>query len=133
MHIAIPCVLYTATEIVMSIHSVATQTGFAPKLGAGKGNVFYGCYSWENSDDGWDSYDKDSLTYNLTYTNCACWNNGDPTIFTGEYDYNNGNALDTDLLLVELISKKDSSFASNYKKESSLCQAAALSAPHREL
>lgn len=107
--------------------------GFAPKLGAGKGNVFYGCYSWENSDDGWDSYDKDSLTYNLTYTNCACWNNGDPTIFTGEYDYNNGNALDTDLLLVELISKKDSSFASNYKKESSLCQAAALSAPHREL
>lgn len=72
--------------------------GFAPKLGAGKGNVFYGCYSWENSDDGWDSYDKDSLTYNLTYTNCACWNNGDPTIFTGEYDYNNGNALDTDLL-----------------------------------
>ena len=89
--------------------------GFAPKLGAGKGNVFYGCYSWENSDDGWDSYDKDSLTYNLTYTNCACWNNGDPTIFTGEYDYNNGNALDTDLLLVELISKKDSSFASNYK------------------
>lgn len=90
--------------------------GFAPKLGAGKGNVFYGCYSWENSDDGWDSYDKDSLTYNLTYTNCACWNNGDPTIFTGEYDYNNGNALDTDLLLVELISKKDSSFASNYKK-----------------
>ena len=107
--------------------------GFAPKLGAGKGNVFYGCYSWENSDDGWDSYDKDSLTYNLTYTNCACWNNGDPTIFTGEYDYNNGNALDTDLLLVELISKKDSSFASNYKNGSFLCRAAALSAPHREL
>lgn len=89
--------------------------GFAPKLGAGKGNVFYGCYAWENSDDGWDSYDKDSLTYDLTYTNCACWNNGDPTIFTGEYDYKNGNALDTDLLLVELICNKDSSFASNYK------------------
>lgn len=66
----------------MSIHSVATQTALRLKLGAGKGNVFYGCYSWENSDDGWDSYDKDSLTYNLTYTNCACWNNGDPTIFT---------------------------------------------------
>lgn len=89
--------------------------GYAPKLGAGKGNVFYGCYAWENSDDGWDSYDKDSLTYDLTYTNCACWNNGDPTIFTGEYDYQKGNALDTDLLLVELICKKDSSFASNYK------------------
>lgn len=91
--------------------------GFAPKLGAGKGNTFYGCYAWENSDDGWDSYDKDSLTYDLTYTNCACWNNGDPTIFTGEYDYKNGNALDTDLLLVELICKKDSSFAANYKNK----------------
>lgn len=91
--------------------------GYAPKLGAGKGNVFYGCYAWENSDDGWDSYDKDTLTYDLTYTNCACWNNGDPTIFTGEYDYNRGNALDTDLLLVELICKKDSSFASNYNNK----------------
>lgn len=89
--------------------------GFAPKLGAGRGNVFYGCYAWENSDDGWDSYDKDTLTYDLTYTNCACWNNGDPTIFTGEYDFNKGNALDTDLLLVELICNKDSSFAANYK------------------
>jgi hypothetical protein len=89
--------------------------GYAPKLGAGTGNVFYGCYSWENSDDGWDSYDKDSLTKDLTYTNCACWNNGDATIFTGEYDFNNGNELDTDLFLVELISAKDSSFATNYK------------------
>ena len=29
--------------------------GFAPKLGAGKGNVFNGSYSWEYSDDSWDS------------------------------------------------------------------------------
>ena len=29
VHIAIPCVLYTATEIVMSIHSAATQTACA--------------------------------------------------------------------------------------------------------
>lgn len=88
--------------------------GFAPKLGAGKGNTFYGCYAWENSDDGWDSYDKTSLTYDLSYEECATWNNGDPTIFTGQYDFNNGNALDTNLLLVELITQKDSSFASNY-------------------
>lgn len=89
--------------------------GFAPKLAAGTGNTFYGCYAFENSDDGWDSYDKtDGLTYDLSYEECATWNNGDPTIFTGEYDFNNGNALDTDLLLVELIMAKDSSFASNY-------------------
>ena len=90
--------------------------GFAPKLAAGKNNTFYGCYAWDNSDDGWDSYDKkDGLTYNLTYTECACWNNGNPDVFTGKYDYDNGNALDTDLLLVELIMKKDSNFANNYK------------------
>ncbi len=90
--------------------------GFAPKLAAGKGNTFYGCYAWDNSDDGWDSYDKlDGLTYDLTYTECACWNNGNPDVFTGKYDYDNGKSLDTDLLLVELITKKDSNFANNYK------------------
>ena len=89
--------------------------GFAPKLAAGTGNTFYGCYAWENSDDGWDSYDKtDGLTYDLTYEECATWNNGNPTIFTGEYDFNNGDDLDTDLLLVELIMEQSSSFATNY-------------------
>lgn len=88
--------------------------GFAPKLGAGTGNSFYGCYAWENSDDGWDSYDKDSLTLNLSYEQSACWNNGDPTIFTGQYDFNKGNALDSNLLLVELIKAKDSTFATKY-------------------
>ena len=89
--------------------------GFAPKLAAGTGNTFYGCYAFENSDDGWDSYDKsDGLTYSITYEECATWNNGDPTIFTGQYDYNNGDSLDTNLLLVELIMAKDSSFSSNY-------------------
>ena len=89
--------------------------GFAPKLATGTGNTFYGCYSFENSDDGWDSYDKlDGLSKDFSYEECACWNNGDPTIFTGEYDYKNGDALDTDLYLVELITKQDSSFAKNY-------------------
>jgi len=88
--------------------------GFAPKLGAGVGNTFYGCYSWENSDDGWDSYDKEALTYNLSYEQCASWNNGDPTVFTGQYDFKKGAALDTNLLLVELINAKDSTFATTY-------------------
>lgn len=89
--------------------------GFAPKLAAGTGNSFYGCYAWENSDDGWDSYDKtNGLTLNLSYIECATWNNGDPTIFTGEYDFNHKKPLDTNLLLVQLIMKQDSSFAKNY-------------------
>lgn len=90
--------------------------GFAPKLGATTGNSFYECYAWDNSDDGWDSYDKtDGLTYDLSYEWCACWNNGNPDVFTGKYDYDNGASLDTDLFLVELITATDSSFATNYK------------------
>lgn len=91
--------------------------GFAPKLGAGSGNTFYCCYAWDNSDDGWDSYDKSGdVTPDLTYTQCACWNNGNPDVFTGKYDFDNGDELDTNLLLVQLIMAKDSSFASNYAK-----------------
>lgn len=90
--------------------------GFAPKLAAGKNNTFYGCYAWENSDDGWDSYDKtDGLTYDLKYEECATWNNGNSSVFTGEYDYKNGKPLDRNLLLVQLIMKQDSSFAANYE------------------
>jgi pectin methylesterase-like acyl-CoA thioesterase len=89
--------------------------GFAPKLAAGRGNTFYACYAWDNSDDGWDSYDKtDGLTYDLTYTECACWNNGNPNVFTGKYDFDNGKPLDTNLLLVELICRNNPSFATNY-------------------
>lgn len=92
--------------------------GYAPKLGAAKGNTFYGCYAWDNSDDGWDSYDKtDGYTYDLSYEQCACWNNGNPDVFTGKYDYDKGNSLDTNLFLVQLISKQDSNYVSNYKNK----------------
>ena len=89
--------------------------GFAPKLAAGTGNTFYGCYAWDNSDDGWDSYDKtDGLTSDLVYEECATWNNGNSSVFTGEYDFKNGKPLDTNLLLVQLILKKDPAFAERY-------------------
>ncbi|MEN3070383.1 right-handed parallel beta-helix repeat-containing protein [Uliginosibacterium sediminicola] len=32
--------------------------GFASKQAQGPGNYFYGCRAWENSDDGWDTYDS---------------------------------------------------------------------------
>ncbi len=49
-------------------------------------------------------FDKTTSGYtkDLSYEECACWNNGNPDIFTGKYDYENGNALDTNLYLVEL-------------------------------
>ena len=93
----------------------ANADGFAPKLGA-KGTTFEYCFSWDNSDDGWDSYDKSGDNTPLVeYSHCACWNNGNTAIFTGEYDYNNGASLDTKLWTVQYMMKSDSSFASNYK------------------
>ena len=67
--------------------------GFAVKLSAGpeevtsasefqnSKNTFVNCYSWENSDDGWDSFDYPSSkqnfnpnrwTYKNVYENCIC-------------------------------------------------------------
>ena len=86
----------------------------ASKLGAGSGNTFTYCYAWDNSDDGWDSFDKaGDVTPDITYTNCAVWNNGNSDVFTGKYDFDHKKALDENLHLVQLIKAKDGSFASN--------------------
>ncbi len=47
--------------------------GFSPKLDVGTGNFFYGCRSWQNSDDGWDGYQAIALT---TIENCWAFSNG---------------------------------------------------------
>ncbi len=47
--------------------------GFAAKTGTGLGNVFRGCRSWYNADDGWDFYSNS--TGGLTLDSCwAFWN-----------------------------------------------------------
>ncbi len=48
--------------------------GFGAKSGCGPGNVFRGCRSWYNSDDGWDCYDNDA--YTVTLENCWSFHNG---------------------------------------------------------
>lgn len=53
--------------------------GFACKLSAGTGNSFIGCRAFQNSDDGWDSYDMNN---DVTYTDCITWHNGDASITT---------------------------------------------------
>ena len=42
--------------------------GLAPKLGV-TNTVFNYCYAWENSDDGWDSFDKegDNSSFSIIY------------------------------------------------------------------
>ncbi len=55
--------------------------GFAPKLTCGEGNVFDGCISYCNSDDGWDMFCKDETGSigSVTLKNCVTFANG---IFT---------------------------------------------------
>lgn len=92
--------------------------GFAVKLSAGPAevssasefqnskNTFVNCYAWENSDDGWDSFDYPSTqqnfnpnrwTYKNTYDNCMCWGNGSGAIQFGYSDYINSRTLDENL------------------------------------
>jgi len=52
--------------------------GFGCKLTTGVGNVFYGCISHNNIDDGWDLYAKTDTGAigPVTITNCIAYNNG---------------------------------------------------------
>jgi pectate disaccharide-lyase len=56
--------------------------GFSCKMHQGKGNVFKGCRSYHNSDDGWDLFETD---YAVEIINCWTWHNGDKADFTDIY------------------------------------------------
>ncbi|MGX8688180.1 MAG: right-handed parallel beta-helix repeat-containing protein, partial [bacterium] len=68
--------------------------GFAAKLTCGEGNVFYGCISHHNIDDGWDLYAKSTTgpIGAVTIENCVAYSNGfllgddpsDPGVAFGE-------------------------------------------------
>ena len=91
--------------------------GFAPKLGVGK-TVFNYCFAWENSDDGWDSYDKEgNISQDVSYFHSATWHNGNPDIFTGKYDYDNGKPLDKNMWAVQQLMESDPNFESNYNNK----------------
>lgn len=50
--------------------------GFACKLNAGTGNKFIGCRAWQNLDDGWDGYLRETDNITTTYQNCWAIKNG---------------------------------------------------------
>ena len=52
--------------------------GFADKQGGAPfpGNTYIGCRSWNNSDDGWDSFQRQSGDTPTEYLFCATYNNG---------------------------------------------------------
>ena len=51
--------------------------GFADKQFTGAGNHYIGCRAWNNSDDGWDFFQRVS-TSNTVIENCICYQNGSP-------------------------------------------------------
>ena len=52
--------------------------GFADKQGGAPfpGNTYIGCRAWNNSDDGWDSFQRESMETPTEYMFCAAYNNG---------------------------------------------------------
>jgi hypothetical protein len=65
--------------------------GFSPKLDVGTGNYFYGCRSWQNSDDGYDGYLRPSDDVNTTYENCWAFKSG--YLKSGAASSGNGNGF----------------------------------------
>ncbi|WMJ72013.1 right-handed parallel beta-helix repeat-containing protein [Cytophagaceae bacterium ABcell3] len=65
--------------------------GFSAKFDVGPGNKFYGCRSWENSDDGFDLWRAQST---VTIENCWVFGNGDASVFGNPEGFRgNGNGI----------------------------------------
>jgi len=67
--------------------------GFSPKMDVGTGNYFYGCRSWQNSDDGWDGYLRPSDDVSTTIENCWSFMNGYLKDGVTSYPSMNGNGF----------------------------------------
>ena len=100
--------------------SQGNADGFSPKLDVGTGNYFYGCRSWQNSDDGWDGYirPRPVVVPTTTLENCWCFSNG--YLITGLPSTGNGNGYkmggsDTANLSHNMILKKCLSFRNRVK------------------
>jgi hypothetical protein len=94
--------------------------GFSPKLDVGTGNYFYGCRSWQNSDDGWDGYLRPATGVTTTLENCWTWKNGYLKDGVTTYASMNGNGFkmggsDTKNLAHNFILKNCLSFQNKAK------------------
>ncbi|MBQ4390447.1 MAG: DUF4990 domain-containing protein [Paludibacteraceae bacterium] len=52
--------------------------GFADKQHSGAPNHYIGCRAWNNSDDGWDFFERVSTGTETIIENCICYQNGAP-------------------------------------------------------
>lgn len=67
--------------------------GFACKTDVGSGNTFRGCRAWQNLDDGWDGYLRDTDGVTTRYENCWAFRNG--YLADGTRGYGDGNGFKT--------------------------------------
>ena len=65
--------------------------GFSPKLDVGTGNYFYGCRSWQNSDDAYDGFLSSDSNVTTTYENCWAFKAG--YLKDGTQGQGNGNGF----------------------------------------
>ena len=66
--------------------------GFADKQYTGGGNTYRGCRAWNNSDDGWDFFQRVSQTGTVNvFEDCLCYRNGPQ-----DYDMRNHGRYETD-------------------------------------
>ncbi|MBR3648481.1 MAG: hypothetical protein IKN59_08895 [Paludibacteraceae bacterium] len=73
-----------------SINYGGNADGFADKQFTGPGNHYIGCRAWNNSDDGWDFYQRVSNSETII-EDCICYQNG-----PAEYDMRNHARYNTD-------------------------------------
>ena len=89
--------------------------GFAAKISSGEGNIFRGCISHNNCDDGWDLFTKleNGTIGAITIENCVAYGNGtlsDGTVTKGD---GNGFKLGGEGISVKNVLKNSLAFNNN--------------------
>ncbi|MDS0524762.1 pectinesterase family protein [Clostridium sp. SHJSY1] len=89
--------------------------GFAAKISTGSGNVFRGCISHNNCDDGWDLFSKleSGAIDPVTIEDCVAYGNGTLTDGTVTKGDGNGFKLGGEGIPVKHILKNSLSFGNN--------------------
>ena len=75
-------------------------------------NILNYCFAWDNVYSGFANTLTNSSE--LSYLHCGSWNNGNIDVFTGKYDYDNGNPLDKKLWTIKEFMDSDPNFETNY-------------------
>ena len=93
--------------------------GFAIDLGSSNNTIFSYCFAWDNSNDGWLSFNNAQIdkSESISFLHSGGWNNGNIDVFTGKYDYDNGKPLDKNLWSIQDLINSDENYENNYKNK----------------